>query len=119
MCNQLLILHSTAISLSDVKLSDIPDDADLITIATIAIANDDNVVLDAVKKLRHFRQVNSKLVKMQSSWTGIVSGLWNTYKGRLQPLIRIVINALRSHVGGILNRHPTVKGYVQQLLCGY
>lgn len=118
MCNQLLILHSTAISLSDVKLSDIPDDDDLITIATIAIANDDNVVLDAVKKLRHFRQVNSKLVKMQS-WTGIVGRLWNTYKGRLQPLITIAINALRGHVGGILNRHPTVKRYVQQLLCGY
>lgn len=100
------------------QFSDIPSDADLVIIATIAKANDDKVVLDAVRKLRHFQRVNMQLVKMQNIGN-LVSTLWNTYRGRLQPIITIAINALRSHVASILNRHPTVKQYVQQLICGY
>ena len=103
------------------QFSDIPSDSDLITIATIAMANDDKVVLDAVKKLRHFHRVNTQLVKMET-WSGlgnIVSRLWDTYKGNLQPLITIAINALKGHVAAILRQHPTIKQYVQQLLCGY
>ena len=105
-------------SLNDVQFSEIPSDTDLVTIANIAVANDDEVVLNAAKKLWQFRQMNSKLVKAEGFGT-VVRGLWNRYGSRLQPLIKIAINALRGHVKNILSRHPTVKQYVQQLLCGY
>ena len=110
--------HSAERSLNDVQFSEIPSDTDLVTIANIAIANDDEVVLNAAKKLWQFRQMNSKLVKAEGFGT-VVRGLWNRYGSRLQPLIKIAINALRGHVANILSRHPTVKQYVQQLLCGY
>ena len=109
------ISHSAERSLNDVELSEIPSDADLVTIANIAIANDDEVTLNAAKKLWQFRQMNSKLVKAE----GFFGGLWKRFGGRLKPLIKIAINALRGHVEKILKRHPTVKQYVQQLLCGY
>ena len=91
------------------QLSGIPDDADLITIAAIAIANDDEV-LDTMKRIRSFHPVRSS---------------WHSFKkiGRAIRKIRIrgnkAINALKGRVAAILNRHPTVKRYVQKLLCGY
>ena len=112
------ISHSAERSLNDVEFSEIPSDADLVTIANIAIANDDEVVLNAAKTLWQFRQMNSKLVKAEG-FRDVIGGLWRRYGGRLQPLIKIAINALRGHVANILNRHPTVKQYVQQLVCGY
>lgn len=120
MLSQPLTILFTELS-PDEQANNIPTDAELVIIATIAKANDDKVVLDAAKKLRHFLRVKTKLVKLQSwgNLGSIASRFWNTYKGRLQPLITIAVNALRGVVANILRQHPTVKGYVQQLLCGY
>ena len=97
------------------QFNGISDDADLITIAAIAIANDDEV-LDTMKRIRSFRPVGSEVAKMQGWFRGGVRKIWNRGKSWI---INKALNILRGRVAAILKRHPTVKRYVQKLLCGY
>ena len=102
------------------QLSGIPDDADLITIAAIAIANDDEV-LDTIERIRSFRPVRSEVAKMQGwgIFRKIRKGIRKVWKHGKGWIINKAINALKGRVAAILNRHPTVKRYVQKLVCGY